>query len=191
MHVTPYEIGRYFVSSESGNEPYMVDILAGGGCDCDDYRIRVSGLKEKATCKHCEAARAVWNRDFSEDERAQIVKQQTKPKSEFDWPEREESEEWKEYERLKQIERAKPGNLQCCVPGCANPAAKSPHHSRGRRHLLNVVEYWRWPCVDCHEKAHRDPEWGRAVGLFGPVGSWLHADSTGGSSGTIPLLSRA
>jgi hypothetical protein len=82
MDVLNYEIGRYFVSSESGDDPYVVDVLPGGGCDCHDYRIRVSARAEKATCKHCQAALAQWHRDFSEAERADILKQQTHaPKS--------------------------------------------------------------------------------------------------------------
>lgn len=78
--VTPYDIGRFWVESDSGEEPYLVDVLSGGGCDCVDFRIRVSGLRKKTTCKHLLQALEVWHRDFSPDERAAIVRQQTKPR---------------------------------------------------------------------------------------------------------------
>lgn len=80
MDATPYDIGRYWISSESGNEPYLVDVLPGGGCDCDDYRIRVEARKEKLTCKHLAFALQQFERDFPPDARAEIIRQQKKPK---------------------------------------------------------------------------------------------------------------
>jgi hypothetical protein len=79
VRATIYDIGRYWISSESGADDYLVDTLGKGWCDCDDFRIRVDGLKVKNTCKHLDFAREQFRRDFPEDDRARIIAQQKKP----------------------------------------------------------------------------------------------------------------
>lgn len=84
MQCWHYEIGRYWVESESGNEPYLVDVLVGGeGCDCPDNGVRVKARKEKTACKHIAKALEQWRRDFSPAEREQIIKQQKRVRPPF------------------------------------------------------------------------------------------------------------
>lgn len=83
MEARIYDLGRYWVSSESGADDYVVDVAPGGGCDCDDFRIRVASLKIKATCKHLEFALQQFHRDFPADARAAILAAQKKPRKPF------------------------------------------------------------------------------------------------------------
>jgi predicted nucleic acid-binding Zn finger protein len=73
MECTFYDLGRYFVASESGEGEYLVDVAPDGGCDCIDYRIRVDARGEKTDCKHLRAARERWTRDFPDSVRASIL----------------------------------------------------------------------------------------------------------------------
>jgi hypothetical protein len=70
-----YDIGRYLVPSDSGQDDYLVDVIE-HWCDCCHFRIRVDGLGEASTCKHIERAQAKWARDFNPEERAAILRQQ-------------------------------------------------------------------------------------------------------------------
>lgn len=84
MVATFYDLGRYFVSSESGAEPYLCDVLPGGGCDCDHYRIRVEGMGTDTTCKHLERAKLQWRADFSPEIRQAIMNGQKKKTKSFE-----------------------------------------------------------------------------------------------------------
>lgn len=75
MHATAYDIGRYFVSSDSGNEPYLVDVIE-ERCDCIHFRIRVDAKQEAVTCKHITFAKRQWRIDFTPEDREHIVAQQ-------------------------------------------------------------------------------------------------------------------
>lgn len=73
-----YDIGRYLVESESGEDPYLVDIAGRGQCDCIHFRIRVDAQKTSATCKHICCARAQFEADFDPDVRANLMSAQKK-----------------------------------------------------------------------------------------------------------------
>lgn len=81
MNCRIYDLGRYLVSSESGDDDYLVDVSPGGGCDCIHFRIRVDALKTEVTCKHLERARDQFKRDFPADVGAAILAAQKKPKA--------------------------------------------------------------------------------------------------------------
>ena len=76
MYPTIYDLGRYLVPSESGDEPYLVDVAGEGWCDCVDHRIRVAARGEKESCKHVAMARRQFERDFPAADREQLMKQQ-------------------------------------------------------------------------------------------------------------------
>lgn len=58
IQITPWEHGRFWVSSETQrNRRYLVDILHHNGrgkCDCDNYRIRMEAKNLRARCKHIQ-----------------------------------------------------------------------------------------------------------------------------------------
>lgn len=84
MRAEFYELGRYFVTSESGEEPYLCDVLPGGGCDCPRYRIHVAGMGTETTCKHLRVALERWRADFSPEIRQAIVNSQKKKSKAFE-----------------------------------------------------------------------------------------------------------
>jgi hypothetical protein len=79
MRTQIYDLGRYLCESESGEEPYLVDVLGEGQCDCADYRIRVDALEQKPACKHLVHCRQQFTRDFPPEVRTAILSQQKKP----------------------------------------------------------------------------------------------------------------
>lgn len=77
--------GRYWVESESGGPPYLVDLLAHdcvGECGCKDYefRVRPAQVKEPNNrfhrCKHISAAREAYL-DLVLHRMAELTRQQT------------------------------------------------------------------------------------------------------------------
>lgn len=67
----PHEITRYRVNSESGKQPYFVDLLeywGNGKCDCKDFACRhepelARGDRTERLCKHIRWARQQFCRD--------------------------------------------------------------------------------------------------------------------------------
>jgi hypothetical protein len=76
MKVTKHEHLRYFVESQSGAEPYLVDLLV-NECPCTDCQVRVKAEKIKPYCKHIEAAIFTFGLDVLGQ-----IREQTKTKRE-------------------------------------------------------------------------------------------------------------
>jgi len=171
MTSTPFESLRFFVSSDSGNNEYLVDLMeyrGNGRCDCAHYRYRIEPevcrinpndlvINSRYQCKHIAAARETFGRLCI----ARIL--------ELEQAAREKPVANSEYGARRMLFL----NKHRVCAGCHTAASTEIHHHRGRLGVLKLDErFWVPICRKCHDRVGAEPEWARKQGLLCAVGKW-------------------